>query len=185
MIRLGKDKIDERFNILPDGTIVDLNGNIQKIGGKIRPYFKKVKIHQIQMWTNYGWRDTKIWVVHHLDENKQNNSLSNLIFMTRSEHMKLHQIGKKHPHSDESKRKISESHKGKHLSQEHKKKLSLSLIGHIGYMKGKKLGSSSKSAISNFMKGKIWINNGEIAKRHSKFDPLPEGFQYGMLKKYK
>lgn len=120
MIVLGKDKVDERFNILEDGTIVDLNGNVQKTKiARNRPWFKGVKVHQIQMWTNYGWRDTKIWAIHHLDENKLNNSLSNLVYLTYSEHTKLHNEGNKNMygkhHSEETRKKISEIHKGKNF----------------------------------------------------------------------
>lgn len=61
-----------------------------------------------------------------------------LIFLTQSEHMRLHRIGKpgamkdKH-HSDETKRKMSESRKGKPKSEEHKRKLS---EAHKGQKKG-------------------------------------------------
>lgn len=48
-----------------------------------------------------------------------------LIFLTIAEHTKLHKIGKKlGPLSDETKRKISEAHKGMKFSEEHKQKLS-------------------------------------------------------------
>lgn len=97
MIRLGKNKVDERFNILADGTIVDLNGTPQHLyehNGWL--LFYKCKVHQIQMWTNFGWRDGKVWAIHHLDENKFNNSLTNLVFLTHSEHSKLHHKGKKY-----------------------------------------------------------------------------------------
>lgn len=61
-----------------------------------------------------------------------------LIFLTQSEHMRLHRIGKsgamkdKH-HSEETKRKMSESHKGKPKSEDHKRKLS---EAHKGQKKG-------------------------------------------------
>lgn len=61
-----------------------------------------------------------------------------LIFLTQSEHMRLHRIGKpgamkdKH-HSEETKRKMSEAHKGKPKSEEHKRKLS---EAHKGQKKG-------------------------------------------------
>lgn len=45
------------------------------------------------------------------------------------------QTGKKHPHSEETKRKISAALKGKHLSEETKKKLSIALIGNKNRMK--------------------------------------------------
>lgn len=79
-------------------------------------------------------------VIHHKDENKLNNEISNLIPMTKTEHMKHHRIGKKlseetkqkmrenHPRywkgktfSEESRKKMSESHKGIHAGEKHPK----------------------------------------------------------------
>lgn len=134
MIILSKNKVDERYNVSDDGIITDSNGTEQEI--KIqhnRPIFKGVAIHRILMWTKYGYRDTKIWAIHHLDENKLNNNINNLIFLTRSEHTKLHKTGKyigiNNPfygkkHSEETRKKMSETRKNKTFSEEHKKKLS-------------------------------------------------------------
>lgn len=153
MIVIGKDKVDQNFNILADGTITDLNGNIQECHlDRGRPYFKNVKLHKIQMWTNYGWRDGHTWNIHHLDENKLNNSLSNLVFMTRSEHSYLHLKGKQyrlgHHHSDESKAKMSIAHKGQ----------------------------------NTWLKDTIFVNNGFINKRVYP-DQIPEGFKKGRISK--
>ena len=82
MIVLGKDKVDERFNILVDGTIVDLEGNIQEL--KIHQgylEFNHVGVHKIQIWSNFGWKDGHKFVIHHIDENKLNNSLSNYLLI--------------------------------------------------------------------------------------------------------
>lgn len=49
--------------------------------------------------------------IHHLDQNKMNNSLSNLVYLTRSEHSKLHH--KRKTLSEETKKKMSEAAKGK------------------------------------------------------------------------
>ena len=65
-----------------------------------------------------------------------NRPASELIFLTRSEHRKLHMknpntiekfktIGKTRHISEKTKQKISQSHKGKKLTDEHKKMLSL------------------------------------------------------------
>ena len=155
MIVLGKDKVDERFNILEDGTIVDLNGNVQEL--KIhqgRLYFKGQLVHKIMMYTFYGYRDGHKWVIHHLDENKQNNVLTNLVYITRSEHSRLHMKGTYL--SEKTKRRMCESHKGKHLSKEHKLKLSLAA------------------------KNRIWVNNGLSQKLVFK-DNIQEGFIKGRL----
>ena len=124
MIVLGKNKVDERYNILEDGTIVDLNGNVQELKiAKGRSYFKSIAVHQIQVWTNYGWRDSKIYVVHHLDENPLNNSLSNLIYLTRSEHNRIHKKGAHWSLSLETREKMSRAKKG-NLSLETREKMS-------------------------------------------------------------
>jgi len=60
--------------------------------------------------------------VHHKDEIKENNILNNLELISHGEHQQLHHIGKYF--SEESKKKMSESHKDKKLSEEHKNKLS-------------------------------------------------------------
>jgi len=146
MIVLGKNKVDERYNILEDGTIVDLNGNVQELSiYRGRSHFKSIAVHKIQMWTNYGYRDTKIWDIHHLDKNPLNNSLSNLVYLTKNEHISLH-MKRKHL-SEETRKKISEHNarwfKGKHLSEETKQKMSKS-------QKGK----------NTWTKGKHWFNDG-------------------------
>lgn len=55
--------------------------------------------------------------VHHLDHNAQNNTISNLVWMTESEHRRLHKKGNKNMlgkhHSEEAKKKMSETKKGK------------------------------------------------------------------------
>ena len=42
-----------------------------------------------------GW-DARTWDSHHKDGNKLNNRADNLMWMTRSEHMRLHHLGKKY-----------------------------------------------------------------------------------------
>ena len=108
MIRY-KDIILEDYFINPVTAIItNLKGEIQKTyikGG--RPHFKCYKVHEWQVHTHYGWKQGMD--IHHLDENKLNNSLSNLIYLTRSEHAKIH--GKNM--SEKTKRKLSEATKGK------------------------------------------------------------------------
>jgi hypothetical protein len=49
-------------------------------------------VHVVVMETHIGRRLHKHEVVHHIDENKLNNDLSNLQLMTRSEHTSLHRV---------------------------------------------------------------------------------------------
>lgn len=68
-------------------------------------------------------------VVHHIDENKLNNNISNLDIMSVTEHRKLHTAGDKHPmlnkhHTDEAKKKISKVHLNKNVSETSKQLMS-------------------------------------------------------------
>ena len=165
MIRY-KDKIFPEYFIDPvTAVITNSKGEIQRTyikGG--RPKFKKMSIHQIQVHTNLGYKFGMD--IHHLDENKLNNSLSNLVYLTRSEHTTLH--NKERTFSEETKNKMSEAAKGnknmlgKHHSEESKQKMS--------------------EAAKGRNKDRIWVNNGVIAKR-VKCDDIPTGFIRGRLKK--
>jgi len=56
--------------------------------------------------------------------------------------------------SEELKKKLLLSHLGKHLSDEHKKNMSIALKGHRGYMKGKHQSEEAKKKISDWQKGR-------------------------------
>ena len=51
-------------------------------------YFKSMAIHKIQAHTHLCYK--KGFDIHHIDKNKLNNSLSNLVYLTKSEHTKIH-----------------------------------------------------------------------------------------------
>jgi len=118
-------------------------------------------------------------------------------------------------HSEETRKKISEIHKGKKLSEEHKKrvgdslrgkkgkplsdeakkKLSLSLKGRKVWNKGKTLSENHKQKISESGKGrqtswlvgvsKCWITNGEIEKFIPVGEDIPIGYIMGRKNKNK
>ena len=150
-----KDIILEDFFIDPETAVItNSKGEIQKISihKNGRPYFKSMAIHQIQIHTHIGYK--KGYDIHHIDENKLNNSLSNLVYLTKSEHNIIHKKGNKNTFgktsSEETRRKLSESHKGKTSGN-----------------KGKRY---------------KWINNG-VENRFIHFnEEIPEGFVKGMLK---
>ena len=62
-------------------------------------------------------------VVHHVDEDKLNNDLSNLVCMTRGDHASLHH--KSHI-TEETKAKISAANLGKKRTEKHKANMSAS-----------------------------------------------------------
>ena len=77
---------------------------------------------------------TQVWDCHHMTETWWNCSAKELIenecyynrkaceliFLTHSEHARLHKKGKKF--SEDTRRKISEAKKGKHHTEEHRRK---------------------------------------------------------------
>ena len=122
---------------------------------------------------------TQVWQCHHRRETiysakelieigeYYNRPACELIFLTPSNHRRLHNLGK-HP-SEESRKKMSESKKGennpmfgKHHSAEARKKMSEANKG------------NTKT------KGKFWFNNGIINIRSKE---CPEGFVKGRIKK--
>ena len=88
-----------------------------------------------------------------------NRPANELIFLPSSEHNSLHKKGKHL--SEEAKKKISEAKEGKKLSAEHKNKI-------VAAMKG-----------NTNTKGKHWYNNGKINIRAKE---CPEGFVPGVLR---
>lgn len=87
--------------------------------------------------------------------------------------MSLSRTGKKRgPCSDETKRKISESHKGKKASSETRKKLSELRKGENNPNFGKHHTEETKKKISNANKGK---NNGMYGKKRPEFSKMMSG----------
>ena len=127
MIRY-KEKEFQQWSICPaTGDIFDAKtGEVQpvKIYTNGRPYFKNMLVYQIMAHTFFGYKPD--YDVHHKDENPLNNSLSNLVYLTRSEHSKLHAGELLH---EETRLKISKSNKGKPKSKETRLKLSAALKG--------------------------------------------------------
>ena len=88
-----------------------------------------------------------------------NRPAAELIFLTKSEHHRLHNLGKNV--SAETRQKLSEVHKGKpscmkgkHLSEEHKLKLSAALKGENSQWFGKHHSEETRKKISESKKGK-------------------------------
>ena len=92
---------------------------------------------------------------------------SELIFLTTSEHYILHNKGKHF--SEETKKKMSEAKKGHTVSEETRKKLSEAK---------KNMSEENKNKISEAYKGCHWYNNGKINIRAKECTP---GFVPGML----
>ena len=115
-----------------------------------------------------------LWQCHHKKEIELNKSAKDLIemglyyhrpaneliFLTVSEHSKLHQTNNSNIHNsehltDEHKRKISEAHKGKKLSEKTKQLISEKIKQTpTRYWLGKKFSSEHRKKIGEAFKGK-------------------------------
>lgn len=139
MIILGKDKVDERYNIDDNGVITDLQGNVQKtkIHKDNRAYFKGQCLHRILMWTKFGYKNL---IIHHKDRNPLNNNINNLIYLTRAEHSSIH-------------------FKGRSLSQDHKNKIANT---NKGLGKGRTLSIETRNKMSESRKGEKNCNYKKI-----------------------
>ena len=112
-----------------------------------------------------------------------NRPSSELIFLTKSEHNTLHHKGKLI--SEEHKKKVSEAQKGnKHAlgyrhSKETRKKISEARKGkHRSDETKKKIAEASKG--NKNVRGMHWYTNGKISKRAYE---CPDGFVPGRIKK--
>lgn len=148
MIRY-KNRTFEEYSICPaTGDIFDAKtGEVQPLKmNNSRPTFKGLYVHQIMAHTFYGYKPD--FVVHHLDENKLNNALSNLVYLTREEHTSLHSTILLH---NETRVKLSAASKGRKYgprSEETRAKL-----------------SAVKKGKTTWVKGTYWWNNGLENKR--------------------
>ena len=153
---------------------------------------------------------TKVWQCHHRRETiysvkdlqdigeYYNRPACELIFLTPVDHRRLHNLGKPSgmkgkKHSAETRKKMSEAHKGKQAwnkgipqSEEAKKKNSEAHKGENNYWFGKHHSEETRKKMSEANKGKNhwtkgthWYNNGV---KCIKAKTCPEGFVPGRLK---
>lgn len=199
MIRYRNEIFEDYFIDPETAVITDKNGNIQKT--KVyhgRTYWKCREVYRIQIHTHFGYIPKMS--IHHKDNNKLNDSLSNLTYVTNKEHGLIHgneerqtyertpeireKISKsvKNLMTDDYKKKISELTKAA-MTEEVKEKIRQSRLG-------KKASEETREKLRNMWKnnpnprfstaGFSWWNNGY----ENKFcKECPEGFVKGRLKK--
>jgi len=116
--------------------------------------------------------DTPDDVIHHIDENRENNAIDNLRLMSRGDHTRLHMFGNKncigYEHSDETKLKMSEARTGdrnhmfgKRHSDETKIKIANYAVGNKNCV-GRKLSDETKQKMSEARK-RYWENKAKIS----------------------
>ena len=127
--------------------------------------FCKEDISKIENYDKAIADTTQVWHCHHRTEiwwhcSKKdlidnecyyNRKACELIFLTKSEHSRLHNKGR--TFTEEHRKNLSESHKGKHLSEETRKKLSEANKGKSSWNKGKSMTEETKQKLSEACKG--------------------------------
>lgn len=103
---------------------------------------KMLLLHRI-VWEAFNGFIEKGITVDHIDGDKVNNRISNLQLMSRGDNSRKEWLGKKH--TEESKRKMSDSHRNKKLAEETKRKIS-------DYRKGKRHSELTKQKIKESWK---------------------------------
>lgn len=118
--------------------------------------------HKLEIHSDYtnSVRDLQLMNLYY------NRPAEELIFLTHSEHTKLHASGKNHPlyskhHSEETKRKLSKANTGKHPSEESRRKMSDSHKGAKNYLYGKHPSDETRKKISETLKGRVPWNKGK------------------------
>lgn len=167
-----KNKVFKDFLIDENGIIYDLNNTPQKTSiHQGRPEFKKMAIHRLVMYSFIGYHEGMD--IHHLNEDKFDNRLANLVYLTRAEHMSYHAANR----NEETKNKLKNANLGEKNP----------MYGKAPWNKGKKVILSEESRISLSSKtaqrniGRIWVNNG-IVNKFVTPDQIPDGFEKGRLK---
>ncbi len=107
---------------------------------------------------------------------------SELIFLTKSEHMRLHKSDEKHPlfgkhRSEETKKKMSQSLSGRTFSEETKEKISQANLGKKHSKESRKKMSQANLGNTN-VRGTHWYNDGVKTIRAKS---CPEGFVAGRI----
>ena len=138
------------------------------------------------IYTQHNGTIPEGYIVHYDNENKLDNSPKNLIAMTRGEHNKLHHKGNTNwlgkYHTEETKEKMSEAHKGETCTEEHKQKISEALKGKT---KGEINGMSKLTTI-DVKAIKTWLLLGYTVKElatlfevhRSTIDNIRSGFRW-------
>lgn len=108
-----------------------------------------------------------------------NRPAEELIYITRSDHWKLHTTGK--VYSDETRQRLRETHLGRRHTEESKRKMSLAKKGkpHAPHTEEtKRKMSEAKKGQNAWTRGRRWFNNGEVSVMEYK---CPDGFAPGRL----
>lgn len=158
------------------------------ICSKTAKKFCKEDISKIENYDKAVSDTTQIYHCHHRDEVRTlpsgmtvirsrqelmengryyNCPANELIFLTSKEHRRLHNKGYKNPfygksHTQETRKKMSKSLKGRTFSEEYRKNMSTIMKGNKNPMYGRHLSEESKRKMSESQKARWTKKKGEI-----------------------
>lgn len=92
-------KYNDKIEVEPELGEIKTNYKINLINNHLRVSNNKC-LHQIIWEVVHGEYDTNKYVVHHINHNPLDNRIDNLQLMTKTEHVKHHHIGIKHPYKE-------------------------------------------------------------------------------------
>lgn len=116
---------------------------LQSSASRVKPYYKKRRVngkrkclHRAIVEEYIGRQLTEDEVVHHIDGNRSNNDISNLMVMTQSKHAKLHHMQGDYAnmHSQDAKernRKAIQAYYSEHINKGSKKVAKCSKDGEV------------------------------------------------------
>lgn len=119
---------------------------------------KKKDYHRHIMELSIGRKLHRNEVVHHIDEDKLNNNLDNLMIMTRSEHSRMHRMNTTTSEVTKEKLRIlGRRNRGTlKLSHNEVREIKSLLGGHLSYSAIASKYNVSKSTIFQIKKGQSW-----------------------------
>lgn len=112
-----RDQLIEGYLIDENAIIYDLKGNIQKkkLGPDGRYYFKRQRVYVLVMHSHKGY--LKGFQIHHLNEDKLDDRLENLVYLTISEHSSFHSSGRPSPNKGKKLPAITKSKIGNTIAR--------------------------------------------------------------------
>lgn len=186
-----RSRIYEGYFIDTETAIItDKDGNVQPTKViRDRTCWRGMPLHRIQMNSAFGWK--KRYDVHHIDGNKLNDRLDNLMYLTRSEHIKIHQAGSNNVTcylSEEAKQRkankisIARQAELEKLTEEeiHEK---YAKIGAAAYAISEDKLKAMLEKRKEKMTGKFWVHKGEEQMLLNPGDKIPDGYELGRPKR--
>lgn len=156
------------------GQSINLNERRKRHFRDMR-YHRHSNSHLQNSYDKYGEENMRFEIIQECKDREELNYYETYWFeyycklLGRDNTYNLGQTGNAHNTSLETRRKMSENGKGRHLSEQAKEKLKKANLGKVGYWSGKKRSEEFKKKISQKLKGHSGWNKGKhLSEEHRK-----------------